>query len=58
MLARTAVLGALLNVRINLQSIKDQTFVNQMSKQADLLQHQTEDKERTLLSMKSFLFTP
>ena len=58
MLARTAVLGALLNVRINLQSIKDQTFVNQMSKQADLLQHQTEDKERTLLNMKSFLFTP
>lgn len=38
MAARTCVLGALLNVRINLSSIKDESFVAQMKKQADHLE--------------------
>ena len=57
MLARTAVFGALLNVRINLQSIKDQSYVAEMTAQADLLQQQTSEKEKSLLEIKSFLFT-
>lgn len=35
MTARTCVLGALLNVRINLTSIKDEAFVKRMSEKAD-----------------------
>ncbi|MDR1004090.1 MAG: cyclodeaminase/cyclohydrolase family protein [Prevotellaceae bacterium] len=38
MSARTAVLGALLNVRINLTGIKDEAFVNTMREEADRLE--------------------
>lgn len=38
MTARTCVLGALLNVRINLASIKDEAFVKQMKVKADHLE--------------------
>ncbi len=50
MAARTAVLGALLNVRINLSSIKDETFVREMSERADVLEKQAIEKEQALLN--------
>jgi methenyltetrahydrofolate cyclohydrolase len=50
MSARSAVLGALLNVRINLGSLKDKTFVVQMQTLADELEEQTMLKEMKLLT--------
>ena len=41
MCARTAILGALLNVRINLTSIKDEKFVKEMSEEADMIEQTT-----------------
>lgn len=49
MAARTAVLGALLNVRINLSSIKDEAFVKEMTDKADILEKQAVDTEQMLL---------
>ena len=49
MAARTCVLGALLNVRINLTSIKDEVFVAQMRKQADELEAHAIRVEKKLL---------
>lgn len=49
MAARTCVLGALLNVRINLTSIRDEEFVKRMRKQADELEAETIRVERKLL---------
>lgn len=49
MAARTCVLGALLNVRINLTSIRDEEFVERMRKQADELEAETIRVERKLL---------
>lgn len=49
MAARTCVLGALLNVRINLTSIKDEVFVAQMRKQADELEEHAIRVEKKLL---------
>lgn len=49
MAARTCVLGALLNVRINLTSIKDEAFVAQMRKQADELEAHAIRGEKKLL---------
>lgn len=50
MSARSAVLGALLNVRINLGSLKDATFVTQMQTLADELEEKAEEKEKKLLT--------
>ncbi|MDH6304978.1 formiminotetrahydrofolate cyclodeaminase [Parabacteroides sp. PF5-5] len=50
MAARTAVLGALLNVRINLSSIKDEIFVREMTERADTLEKQSIEKEQLLLN--------
>ncbi|MDR0961833.1 MAG: cyclodeaminase/cyclohydrolase family protein [Mediterranea sp.] len=50
MAARTAVLGALLNVRINLSSIKDEAFVKEMSDKANLLERTAIAKEQRLLN--------
>ena len=36
MAARSAVLGALLNVRINLGSLKDKTFVDELKREATI----------------------
>jgi len=44
--ARTAVLGAGANVRINLASIKDEAFVDDMKKELDILEKEAEDTER------------
>lgn len=50
MSARTAVLGALLNVRINLGSIKDKAFVEEMTHEANALEVNAETMERRLLN--------
>ena len=47
--ARTAVLGALLNVKINLSSIKDEAYVKAMSEEAARLEIDTMEQERNLL---------
>ena len=49
MTARTCVLGALLNVRINLASIKDKAFVKQMKVKADHLESEAIRIETKLL---------
>ena len=49
MCARTAILGALLNVRINLTSIKDEVFVTAMRKEADTIETHTILQEQALL---------
>ena len=49
MCARTAVLGALLNVRINLSSIKDVEYVDKLRQEADNLEKQAIEKETHLL---------
>ena len=49
MCARTAILGALLNVRINLTSIKDEAFVNAMREEADTIEAHTILQEQALL---------
>ena len=49
MCARTAILGALLNVRINLTSIKDEAFVTAMREEADTIETHTILQEQALL---------
>ena len=49
MSARSAVLGALMNVRINLGSLKDRTFVEQLQSEADELERKACIKEKELL---------
>lgn len=49
MAARTCVLGALLNVRINLTSIQDEEFVRRMAEKADLLEAEAVRTEQKLL---------
>lgn len=50
MCARTAILGALLNVRINLSAIKDRNFVTKYSEEALRLEKRACDKEQELLT--------
>jgi len=50
MAARTCVLGALLNVRINLSSIKDEDFVKRMKEEADHLEAEAIRIETKLLN--------
>lgn len=49
MSARSAVLGALMNVRINLGSLKDKEFVARLQSEADELERLACGKERELL---------
>ena len=49
MTARSSVLGALMNVRINLGSLKDKAFVEQLQAEADELERATYQKEKELL---------
>ena len=49
MCARTAILGALLNVRINLTSIKDKKFVKEMTEEADMIEKTTIAEEQKIL---------
>ena len=50
MMARTAVLSALYNVKINLASIKDIDFVEKIRKDVTSLESEIENKERKILS--------
>ena len=49
MCARTAALGALLNVRINLSSIQDADFVDNLTKEAGRIEKEVIEKETNLL---------
>lgn len=51
MMARTAVLGALFNVKINLLSIKDQEFVQATSKEVEALEKKVIEYEQKILAM-------
>ena len=51
MLARTAVLGALFNVSINLGGIKDEAFFQKMRKRVQELRRYAEEQEKELLSL-------
>ena len=50
MMAKTAVLSALYNVRINLMTIKDKVFIDEISKQAKELEENALQREKELLS--------
>ncbi len=50
MMARTAVLSALYNVKINLSSIKDVDFVERIRKDVTSMESEIEKKEREILS--------
>ena len=50
MLARTAVLSALYNVKINLTSIKDREFVEKVTKEVNKLEKDVKLKEEDILS--------
>ena len=50
MTCRTAVLGALLNVRINLGSIKDGDFVNELDMKCSKMEVETIQKEQDLIN--------
>ncbi len=56
MLARTCILGALFNVRVNLSSIHDAEFVTNLSKQCDELQAVAQQEEKRLLQKIDFSF--
>jgi formiminotetrahydrofolate cyclodeaminase len=49
MMARTAILGALLNVKINLKSIKDPSFVKDVAGQVQEIESRVERKEKDIL---------
>lgn len=50
MTARTAVLSAILNVKINLSSLKDEAYIAQMKQECDLLEKASIAKEQELLN--------
>lgn len=50
MMARTAVLGALFNVKINLESIKDEAFVAETTKEVEVLEKKAVEQEQKILA--------
>ena len=50
MMARTAVLGALYNVKINLASVKDKAFVEDMMREVNKLESRVHERETKILS--------
>jgi formiminotetrahydrofolate cyclodeaminase len=50
MAARTAVMAALYNVKINLASIKDGEFVKQLTQKVQILEDRVETREKRILS--------
>ena len=50
MMARTAVMGALFNVKINLASVKDQAFVEEMTREVNMLERRVHEREAEILS--------
>lgn len=57
MLARTAVLGAVFNVRVNLSSIQDSDFTSQLARRADQAQSDAIAWERSILGKVSLAGT-
>lgn len=53
MMARTAVLGALFNVKINLGSIKDEAFVNEISAEVKELEEKVVALEKQVLEQST-----
>ena len=49
MMARTAVIGALFNVKINLGSIKDEEFRAEMEKEVSRLEAEAVEYEKRIL---------
>ena len=56
--ARTAALAALYNVRINLSSIEDEAFVEELAQEANVLQDQVAAKENEALAYVSIMIKP
>jgi len=54
MMARTGVLSAILNIRINLESIKDEDFVKVLKEKADILEGKTRQYEKKILELAPF----
>ena len=54
MMTRNAILAALFNVRINLQSIKDQAFVTFMKEEVKRIQAETMKAEAAILALAKF----
>ena len=54
MMARTGVLSAVLNIRINLDSIKDVEFVKDLKEKADFLEEETNKYEKKILELSPF----
>ena len=54
MMARTGVLSAVLNIRINLDSIKDDEFVKELKAKADFLENETNAYEKKILELSPF----
>jgi formiminotetrahydrofolate cyclodeaminase len=50
MMARTAAMGALFNVKINLSAIKDSDFVSEVSAQVTQLEEEIMIKEKEILA--------
>ncbi|MEJ2041392.1 MAG: cyclodeaminase/cyclohydrolase family protein [Desulfosarcinaceae bacterium] len=50
LMARSAALGALMNVRINLSSIKDKTLTDEIQASIDLLKNEVLEKEQACLA--------
>lgn len=51
MTCRTAILGALLNVRINLKSLEDTDFVNELLKKCEYMEKIATEKELDLINI-------
>jgi len=51
MMARTACLSALYNVRINLSSIKDEEYKNNLEKEVEILESLAKERETAILSL-------
>jgi len=56
MMARTAILGALYNVKINLKSITDTSYVSKLSAQVREMETIALKKEKDLLALGKQLF--
>ncbi len=54
MMARTGVLSAILNIRINLDSIKDDGFVRVLKEKTDKLEEKTRQYEKKILELSPF----
>jgi formiminotetrahydrofolate cyclodeaminase len=55
MMAKTTILSALFNVKINLSSIEDAQFVDEITQQVKFLEGQVVEKEREVLSKVNLL---